>query len=161
MISPDAEYAWYGSPAFSGAICVYGSSGIGSSRIDARHADGDVISTTTSSGHGSSTSWVVTSTRSRPELDEPIARAERQLAIAIGSGEVRFPGEHAMLVANAVARRKGKEPALERGLGGGAVAGEPEDRGRRPVPGRDGDQRGDRKRGDDGNAHNVPRSVRT
>ena len=94
-----------------------------------------------------------------PELDEPIARAQRELAIAIGSGEVRFPGEHAMFVTNAVARRKGKEPALERGLGGGAVAGEPEDRRPRPVPGRDRDQRGDRKRDDDCYAHGSSRTV--
>ncbi len=87
------------------------------------------------------------------ELDEPIARVKRQLAIAIGSGDVRLPGVDAMLVTNAIGRGQGQELPFELGLGGGAVAGEPEDRRRRPVQGRDRDQRGDRKGGDDGDAH--------
>ena len=42
------------------------------------------------------------------ELDEPIARVKRQLAIAIGSGDVRLPGVDAMLVTNAIAAGRGR-----------------------------------------------------
>ena len=62
------------------------------------------------------------------ELDEPIARVKRQLAIAIGSGDVRLPGVDAMLVTNAIAGGQGQELPFELGLGRGAVAREPEDR---------------------------------